>query len=105
MLHEPRQRRSWLICDVGQNMKIRASTKHLAINYPSRARYVKRTNVAYDMLRITNWTCDAKDEDWTSVFSSHSRPIVTIVFGCAAIEGAANYFGAKIDPDWIPFSK
>jgi hypothetical protein len=64
-----------------------------------------RHNVANDMLRVVQWAAKAKDEDFNRVFARHTRPLITLIFSCSAIEGYTNYVGQSVMRDWLEFSK
>jgi len=56
------------------------------------------------MLRIASWASGAKKEAYNAVFAAYTRPLITLIFAAASIEGYTNYVGQTIDPHWMRFS-
>jgi hypothetical protein len=86
-------------------MKTRRSKRKQDFPYPPVAEYQMRHNVANDMIHVVQWAAKAKEEDFNRVFARHTRPLIALIFACAAIEGYANYVGQSLMQDWLAFSK
>ena len=86
-------------------MKTRPSKQKDGFPYPPRAEYRMRHNVANDMIRVVRWASEAKEEDFNRVFAAYTRPLITLIFACSAIEGYTNYVGQSVFDDWLAFSK
>jgi hypothetical protein len=86
-------------------VKTRPTKQKDGFPYPPFAEYRMRHNVANDMLRVVQWAAKAKDEDFNRVFARHTRPLITLIFSCSAIEGYTNYVGQSVMRDWLEFSK
>ena len=86
-------------------MQTRATKRKDDFGYPPIAEYKLRHNVANDMLRVVRWAANAKDEQFNLVFAQYTRPLIALIFACAAIEGYANYVGQSLMQDWREFSK
>lgn len=86
-------------------MKTRSSKRKDGFDYPPVAEYRMRHNVANDMIRVVQWASEAKEEDFNRVFAAYTRPLITLIFACSAIEGYTNYVGQSVMNDWLAFSK
>lgn len=86
-------------------MKTRPSKRKDGFDYPPVAEYRMRHNVANDMIRVVRWASEAKEEDFNRVFAAYTRPLITLIFSCSAIEGYTNYVGQSLMDDWLAFSK
>jgi hypothetical protein len=86
-------------------MKTRPSKRKDGFDYPPVAEYRMRHNVANDMIRVVRWASEAKEEDFNRVFAAYTRPLITLIFACSAIEGYTNYVGQSLMNDWLAFSK
>jgi hypothetical protein len=86
-------------------VRTRASKNKDGFKYPPLASYKLRHNVAHDMLRVTKWAADATDKQFKLVFAAYARPLIALIFACAAIEGYVNYVGQSLLADWRDFSK
>jgi hypothetical protein len=81
------------------------ATKQKGFGYPPIAEYKLRHSIANDMLRVVRWAANAKDEQFNLVFAAYTRPLIALIFACAAIEGYSNYVGQTLMHDWREFSK
>jgi len=86
-------------------VQTRATKRKDDFGYPAFAEYRLRHNVANDMLRVVGWAAKAKDETFNLVFAAHTRPLIALIFACAAIEGYTNCVGHNLIDDWREFSK
>ena len=86
-------------------MKPRPSKLDDGLGLPQRAQYELRHNMGKELLRLAKITAKTEGSEFQRVYSETQRPLITIVFACASIEGYVNFVGKQLDPDWIDYIK